>query len=147
MFLAEAKAVALSEEHPSWLVLGCDQTLSLGYDVFHKPKDMEDARCHLLKLSGKKHHLHSAIVLVRYGKALWRHVSVAALTVRPLDPAFIERHLARVGNKALSSVGAYQIDGEGIQLFDKVDGDYFTIVGLPLLPVLEELRKLGAIDG
>lgn len=147
LVLAEAKAVAVSEAHPKRLVLGCDQTLSLDGEVFHKPVDMEAARRHLLKLSGRTHQLNSAVVLVRDGEALWRHVAVASLTMRKLEPAFIGRHLARVGNKALSSVGAYQIEGEGIQLFDKIDGDYFTIVGLPLLPVLAELRKLGAIDG
>ncbi len=147
LVLAEAKATAVSEEHPGRLVLGCDQTLSLGDEVFHKPADMEAARRHLLKLSGQTHHLNSAVVLVRDGEALWRHVGIASLTMRKLDPGFIGRHLARVGDKALSSVGAYQIEGEGIQLFEKVEGDYFTIVGLPLLPLLEELRKLGAIDG
>ncbi|MGF7008161.1 Maf-like protein [Aminobacter sp. BE322] len=147
LVLAEAKATAVSEKHPGRLVLGCDQTLSLGDEVFHKPSDMEGARRHLLKLSGQTHHLNSAVVLVRDGETLWRHVGIASLTMRKLDPAFIGRHLARVGDKALSSVGAYQIEGEGIQLFDKVEGDYFTIVGLPLLPVLEKLRELGAIDG
>jgi septum formation protein len=86
-------------------------------------------------------------VLARDGGVLWRHVGVASLTMRKLDPAFVGRHLARVGEKALSSVGAYQIEGEGIQLFEKIEGDYFTIVGLPLLPVLAQLRRLGAIDG
>lgn len=147
LVLAEAKAVAVSEEHPGRLVLGCDQTLSLGDEVFHKPADMEAARRHLLKLSGKTHHLNSAVVLVRDGEPLWRQVAVASMTMRHLEPAFIGRHLARVGDKALSSVGAYQIEGEGIQLFDNIEGDYFTIVGLPLLAVLAELRKLGAIDG
>ena len=84
--------------------------------------------------------------LARDGKVLWRHVGIASLTMRKLDPAFIGRHLARVGASALGSVGAYQIEGEGIQLFEKIEGDYFTIVGLPLLPVLDELRRLGAID-
>jgi septum formation protein len=129
------------------LVLGCDQTLSLGDEVFHKPADMEGARRHLLALSGKTHQLNSAAVLVRDGNVLWRHVGIANLTMRHLDPAFIGRHLARVGKKALASVGAYQIEGEGIQLFEKIEGDYFTIVGLPLLAVLAELRSLGAIDG
>ncbi|WAX96001.1 Maf-like protein [Aminobacter sp. NyZ550] len=147
LVLAEAKAVAVSEEHPGRLVLGCDQTLSLGDEVFHKPDDMEGARRHLLKLSGKTHRLNSAVVLVRDGETVWRHVAIASLTMRALDPAFIGRHLARVGKKVLSSVGAYQIEGEGIQLFDKVEGDHFTIVGLPLLPVLKELRQLGTIDG
>ena len=145
--LAEAKAINVSESHPGALVIGCDQTLSLGDRVFHKPRDKEDARRHLLDLSGKTHQLNSAVVLVRDGKTLWRNVSIARLTMRKLDPAFIGRHLARVGEKALSSVGAYQIEGEGIQLFEKIDGDYFTIVGLPLLPLLAELRGLGAIDG
>jgi len=145
--LAEAKATEVSERKPGALVLGCDQTLSLGDEVFHKPADMEGARRHLLALSGKTHQLNSAAVLMRDGKVLWRHVGIASLTMRKLDPAFIGRHLARVGAKALSSVGAYQIEGEGIQLFEKIEGDYFTIVGLPLLPVLKELRALGAIDG
>ncbi|ESX12281.1 MULTISPECIES: Maf-like protein [unclassified Mesorhizobium] len=147
LILAEAKATEVSERRPGALVLGCDQTLSLEDEVFHKPADMEGARRHLLALSGKTHQLNSAAVLCRNGKVLWRHVGIASLTMRKLDPAFIGRHLARVGAKALSSVGAYQIEGEGIQLFEKIEGDYFTIVGLPLLPVLAELRALGAIDG
>ncbi len=145
--LAEAKALAVSERYPGVLVLGCDQTLSLGDTIFHKPADMEAARRHLLALSGRTHQLNSAAVLVRDGETLWRTVSVARLTMRKLDPGFIGRHLAQVGPKALQSVGAYQIEGEGIQLFDKVDGDYFTIVGLPLLQLLAALRDLGAIDG
>jgi septum formation protein len=147
LVLAEAKAVEVSERTPGRLVLGCDQTLSLGDQVFHKPADMEGARRHLMALSGKTHQLNSAAVLARDGKVLWRHVGVASLTMRKLDPAFIGRHLARVGDKALQSVGAYQVEGEGIQLFDRIEGDHFTIVGLPLLPVLGELRRLGAIDG
>ncbi len=146
LVLAEAKAADVSEKHPGALVLGCDQTLSLGDEVFHKPADMEGARHHLLALSGKTHQLNSAAVLARDGNVLWRHVGIANLTMRPLSPAFIGRHLARVGKKALGSVGAYQIEGEGVQLFEKIDGDYFTIVGLPLLAVLAELRQLGAID-
>lgn len=147
VILAEAKALDVSERRPGALVLGCDQTLSLGDEVFHKPADMEGARRHLLALSGKTHQLNSAAVLVRNGEVLWRHVGIANLTMRKLEPAFIGRHLARVGDKALASVGAYQIEGEGIQLFEKVEGDHFTIVGLPLLPLLSELRRLGAIDG
>ncbi|EXL03424.1 Maf-like protein [Aquamicrobium defluvii] len=145
--LAEAKAMEVSERRPGALVLGCDQTLSLGDRLFHKPADMEGARRHLLALSGMTHQLNSAAVLVRNGEVLWRHVGIANLTMRQLDPAFIGRHLARVGDRALSSVGAYQVEGEGIQLFEKVEGDHFTIVGLPLLPLLAELRRLGAIDG
>lgn len=147
VILAEAKAANVSDRNPGALVLGCDQTLSLGDVVLHKPRDKDEARRHLLALSGKTHHLNSAAVLMRNGETLWRHVGVARLTMRDLDPAFIGRHLARVGDKALSSVGAYQIEGEGVQLFEKIDGDYFTIVGLPMIPVLAALRELGAIDG
>jgi septum formation protein len=147
MILATAKAGDVSDDNPGALVIGCDQTLSLGDEIFHKPSDMEAARRHLLRLSGKTHRLNSAVALVRDGETLWSHVGVARLTMRHLDPAFIGRYLARVGDKALSSVGAYQVEGEGIQLFEEIEGDYFTIVGLPLLPLLAELRKLGAIDG
>ncbi|WP_336070901.1 Maf-like protein [Nitratireductor rhodophyticola] len=145
--LAEAKAVDVSEREPGAVVIGADQTLSLGDEVFHKPADMEGARRHLLKLSGRTHQLNSAVVIARDGGVIWRHVGVARLTMRDLDPAFIGRHLSNVGEKALASVGAYQIEGEGIQLFEKIEGDTFTIVGLPLLPLLAELRSLGAIDG
>ena len=147
LVLAEAKALDVSEKRPGRLVIGCDQTLSLGDRVFHKPADMEGARRHLLDLSGKTHQLNSAVVLVRDGEALWRHVSTARLTMRVLDPGFIGRHLARVGEKALTSVGAYQIEGEGIQLFEAIEGDTFTIMGLPLLPLLAQLRAMGEIDG
>ncbi|MDW6024489.1 Maf-like protein [Mesorhizobium sp. BAC0120] len=147
MILATAKANDVSADNPGALVIGCDQTLSLGDEIFHKPANMEAARRHLLRLSGKTHQLNSAVVLVRDGEMVWSYLGVAQLTMRNLDPAFIGRHLARVGDKALSSVGAYQVEGEGIQLFEKIEGDYFTIVGLPLLPLLAELRKLGAIDG
>jgi len=145
--LAEAKAVDVSRNHPGALVVGCDQTLSLGDELLHKPADMEEARRRLLKLSGRTHQLNSAVVIAQDGEAIWRHVSVAQLTMRDLDPGFVGRHLSAVGDVALSSVGAYQIEGRGIQLFDKVEGDHFTIVGLPLLPLLAKLRELGAIDG
>ncbi len=145
--LAEAKAVDVSQNHPGAFVIGCDQTLSLGEELMHKPADMEDARRRLLKLSGRTHQLNSAVVIAQDGEAIWRHVSVASLTMRDLDPGFVGRHLSAVGDAALSSVGAYQIEGRGIQLFDKIEGDHFTIVGLPLLPLLAKLRELGAIDG
>lgn len=146
MVLAEAKAQDVSARHKGALIIGSDQTLSLNDRVFHKPVDMEDARRHLLAMSGKTHQLNSAVTLAVDGETVWRHISVARMTMRELSPAFIGRHLARVGNNVLSSVGAYQFEGEGVQLFDKIDGDYFTIVGLPLLPLLKELRARGAID-
>jgi septum formation protein len=137
----------VSEQHPDALVIGADQTLSLDGRIFHKPTDMEAARRHLLSLSGRTHELNSAVVLARGGATIWRETAVARLTMRTLDPGFIGRHLSRVGDKALQSVGAYQIEGEGIQLFEAVDGDLFTIMGLPLLPLLAALRNEGALDG
>ncbi len=145
--LAKAKAKEVSDRFPAALVIGSDQTMSLGQRTFHKPKDMAAAADHLASLSGKTHRLNSAIALAYAGKVVWEHISTADLTMRPLSPDFIARHLERVGTKALSSVGAYQLEGEGLQLFSRVDGDYFTIVGLPMLPLLEELRSRGAIDG
>ncbi len=147
LVLARAKAEEVSRRFPDALVIGSDQTMSLGDRVFHKPVNMDDAAAHLMALSGKTHRLNSAIALYRAGTALWDHVAHAFLTVRQLSPQFIERHLQRVGTKALSSVGAYQLEGEGIQLFEKIDGDYFTIIGLPMVPLLAKLRELGAIDG
>lgn len=144
--LAEAKALEVSGRFPSELVLGCDQTLSLGDETFHKPKDMEEARRHILKLSARTHQLNSALALAKGRETLWRHVAVARLSMRALSPAFVGQHLSRVGDAALQSVGAYQYEGEGIQLFDAIDGDYFTIVGLPLLPLLAALRTQGVID-
>jgi septum formation protein len=144
--LAEAKAVDVSARFPGETVVGSDQTLSLGDDVFHKPRDMDEARHHLLRLSGRTHRLNSAIAIARNGDTIWRHVSVARLTMRALSPEFIGRHLAGVGFAALQSVGAYQYEGRGIQLFEKIEGDYFTIVGLPILPLLTELRRLGVIN-
>ena len=144
--LAELKAVDVAARRPE-LVLGGDQTLSLDGELLHKVEDMEGARRRLIALSGRTHRLHSALVLARGGEVVWRHVSSAAMTMRELDPAFVGRHLAGAGDAVLSSVGAYQIEGPGVQLFERIDGDFFTIVGLPLLPLLAELRRLGAIDG
>lgn len=145
--LARAKALAIGALYPEALVLGCDQTMALGARVYHKPKTMAEAEAHLLSLSGKVHRLNSAAVLVRHGEVVWRIVSSAELTVRTLSAEFVSRHLQRVGEKALSSVGAYQLEGEGIQLFTSIEGDYFTILGLPLLPLLSKLRDMDVIDG
>ena len=145
--LAEAKAVEVSERFPDALVVGSDQVLSLEDEVLHKAADMEEARRRLLRLSGRTHHLNSAVALARGGTAIWAHVSIARMTMRRLDPGYVGRYLSRAGEQVLRSVGVYQIEGEGVQLFDEIDGDHFTIVGMPLLPLVAELRRLGAIDG
>jgi septum formation protein len=146
LMLAKAKAINVSERFPDAIVIGSDQTMSLGDHVFHKPKDMADAANHLRLLSGKTHRLNSAISIARNGETMWEHVAHAELTMRALSDNFIEGHLARVGDRALSSVGAYQLEGEGIQLFSRIDGDYFTILGLPMLPLLGELRRIGVVN-
>lgn len=145
--LAEAKAIDVAERHSGHLVIGCDQILSLAGKVLHKVNTIEDAQARLLDLQGRTHMLHSGIVLVRDGETLWRHVAACTMTMRVMDPGFIGRHLADVGEAALSSVGAYQIEGRGAQLFEKIEGDLFSVIGVPLLPLLEELRRLKVIDG
>jgi len=145
--LARAKALEVSRRMTGALVIGSDQTMSLGERVYHKPKDVEEAKRHVLSLSGKTHRLNSGIALARDGEVLWDHLSHADLTVRTLSADFVERYVARCGEKLLGSVGAYQLEGEGIQLFSEIRGDYFTILGLPMLPLLDKLRDLRAIDG
>lgn len=146
LVLAEAKAQEVSGRAPGALVIGADQTLTLGEERLHKPAGMEEARRQLLRLSGRTHRLASAVVLARDGETLWRHVETADLTMRALSPPEIGRYLARAGEAALSSVGCYQIEGVGLQLMERIEGDFFTIVGLPLLPLLKELRAQGALD-
>ncbi len=144
--LAMAKATLVSEAHSDVLVIGADQMLELDGERLNKPADMEAARRQLLALSGRTHVLHSAVVCARAGEIVWQHVEPAHMTMRKLAPEFIGRYLAAVGPEALSSVGAYQIEGRGIQLFDKIDGDFFAILGLPLLPLLAFLRSEGIVQ-
>ncbi|MBD8891567.1 Maf-like protein [Roseibium litorale] len=146
LVLAEAKADDVSGRRPGDLVIGADQVLAYEGKRFTKPEDMEAARRQLLAFSGRTHTLLSAVVLSRDGAAIWRHVSAAHLTMRELTPGFVGRYLADVGETALSSVGAYQLEGPGVQLFERIEGDYFTILGLPLLPLFAELRRLGVLD-
>lgn len=144
--LAEAKANDVSGRRPEDLVVGADQILAFEGKRRTKPENMEAARRQLLEFSGKTHELLSAVVISKNGEAIWRHVSSARLTMRELRPDYIGRYLADAGERVLSSVGAYQLESLGIQLFEKIEGDYFTILGLPMLPLLAELRALGVID-
>lgn len=146
LVLAEAKALDVSRRFPGAVVLGSDQTMSLGARVYHKPKDRREAAENLLSLAGRTHQLNSAIVLARDSEILIREVAHARLTMRAFTAEFVEAYLDRVGETIFRSVGGYQLEGEGIQLFSAIDGDYFTIVGLPMLPLLEHLRNLGVID-
>lgn len=144
MQLAELKSVKISMREPG-LVIGCDQMLSLDGEAFDKPVDLADARNHLVKLSGKAHTLETAIVISEEGKPVWRYLARPKLTVRPLSDAFIDTYVEAVGEPLLSTVGAYQLEGLGAQLFTRIDGDYFSILGLPLLPLLDYLRTRGVL--
>lgn len=138
--LAEAKAIKVSARAPGALVLGGDQILVCNDILFDKPVDMDHAAAHLSALSGKEHQLQTALVLAQNGEPIWRHVSVAKLKMRPLSSASIAAYLDAAGEEVLTSVGAYQLEGLGAQLFERIDGDYFTILGLQLLPLLQQLR-------
>lgn len=144
--LARQKALDVSRRKPGALVVGCDQTMSLEQIVFHKPAGVGEARRNLWTLRGKTHRLNSAIVLVRDGEVSWEHVGIAELTMRSFSESCLDLYLSRVADSVLKSVGAYQLEGEGIQLFESIEGDYFTILGLPLLPLLSKLREMGELD-
>lgn len=143
--LAHAKACAVAALCPDRLVLGADQTLALGSDCFAKPADKAAARGQLCALRGRTHALHSAIAFVRDGKTLFAYVGVAHLTMRAFSDSFLERYLEAAGEAATTSVGGYQLEGPGVQLFERVEGDYFTILGLPLFPALDFLRREGCL--
>ena len=145
--LARAKAEAVSEVAPKAHVIGGDQVLAFGDVIMSKPESMEAARRQLLDLSGKTHTLHTSVAVATNGETIWADTTVAILTIRKLSPEFIGRYLAAAGEEVLSSVGAYQIESIGVQLFEKIDGDYFSILGLPLIPLLDTLRREGVIEG
>ncbi|HKB96100.1 MAG TPA: Maf family protein [Rhizomicrobium sp.] len=143
--LAEQKALAVSRRHPGQIVLGGDSVIAFGGDILSKCATLDEARRLLLRLSGRTHLLVSAAALARDGALLWAHASPCQMTMRELSPQFLEDYLAREGAGVLSSVGCYHFEGRGAQLFDRVDGDYFSVLGLPLLPVLVQLRKEGLL--
>jgi septum formation protein len=141
--LALAKAQAVSAMLPGRLVLGADQTLALDHALFSKPADRDAARSQLRTLRGETHTLHAGIALVEDGAEVFTHTAAAQLTMRQFSDDFLEAYLSAAGDAVLHSVGAYQIEGAGIHLFDRIDCDQFTIMGLPLLPLLNFLRGWG----
>lgn len=143
--LAEAKAAEVSTRHPGRLVLGADQVLVCSGRPFSKPKTFEEAKEQLLALRGRTHRLVSAATLVRDGVRLWHESQEARLHMRPFSDDFLKHYLEREGDFVLHSVGAYRVEGLGAQLFETIEGDHFTVQGLPLLPLLAELRRLGEI--
>lgn len=144
--LAELKALKLSRRFPTDLVLGCDQTLSLDDGMmFDKPESRDALKDQLKALSGKTHNLWSATVLAQGGTAIWRHIERCKMSIRPLSQAFIEEYVEAEGDVLLGCVGGYRIEGRGVQLFNRIEGSHFGILGLPLLPLLDILRTRGVI--
>jgi septum formation protein len=145
LHLAREKGRAVAKAHAGRLTLGADQTLALGSERFSKPADRAAARTQLHALSGRTHELHSAVAFVEHGTVLFEYVGVARLTMRAFSDKFLDLYLNAAGSAATASVGAYQLESFGIQLFERVEGDYFTILGLPLLQALEFLRHRGCL--
>ncbi|HEY0649413.1 Maf family protein [Phenylobacterium sp.] len=142
--LAELKAVRVSRGRPEF-VIGSDQTLDLDGELYDKAETLEAARARLKLLRGKTHKLHSAVVVAKEGAPIWREVVTASLTMRDFSDAFLEDYLATEGPAALGSVGCYRLEGPGAQLFSKIEGDYFAILGLPLMGLLDLLRRHGEL--
>ena len=143
--LAREKALVVSARKPGRHVVGADQTLALGERLFNKPEGRAEALAQLQALAGQRHQLHSAIAVACDGKILFEHVAIAGLTMRPLRENEIAAYLDEAGDAVTSSVGAYQLEGLGVHLFDRIEGDHFTILGLPLLPLLGFLRGAGLL--
>lgn len=142
--LAEAKAIKVSRANPGF-VIGADQIMVMDGKIFDKPKDIEEARARLLSMRGKSHRLIGAVVICENGAPVWRHASKTTLHVREFSEPFLDAYFAAEGESVLSSVGGYKFEGRGSQLFSQVEGDFFSILGLSLLPVLDYLRTRGAI--
>jgi septum formation protein len=141
--LAEMKALRVSSRHRDALVIGADSTLACEGRLFDKPATLAAAREQLLALGGRTHQLFSSVVVAKGGVRLWHHTDCGQLIMRPFDKAFVDSYLARAGEAVLSSVGAYHLEGLGAHLFSRVEGDYFNILGLPLLPLLSFLAEHG----
>ncbi len=144
--LAEMKAARVADKHPAALVLGCDQVLEFGGAILSKPETLEQARQQLTDLRGKSHRLLSALVLYDAAKPIWRHIGEANLTMKPVSDGYLDGYLGRNWPGISASVGGYKLEEEGIRLFSAITGDYFTILGLPLLPLLSYLAQRGFIE-
>lgn len=143
--LAELKALSVARRRKGF-VIGADQMLAVEGEVLDKPRHAVEAREQLLRLRGRPHELITAVVVAREGAVLWRHIDTPRLTMRAFSDAFFDDYLSRAGADVLTSVGAYQLEGLGAQLFERVEGDYFSVLGLPLLPLLAFLREHRAVS-
>jgi len=144
--LAELKATKVSQKHPGALTIGCDQVLNLQGRLLSKPKSPEEARAQLLDMRGKRHDLLSAAVICEGGKPIWRHVGVVRMTMRSFSDAYLDGYVERNWESIRHSVGAYKLEEEGVRLFSRVEGDYFTVLGLPLLDLLSYLTLRGDLE-
>lgn len=144
--LARKKALSVSTQRPESLVIGADQVLALGDALFHKPQSLDDAERQIAQLSGKMHHLYDGVAIARNGRIVAEFSDVATMTMRSLTFEEIKLYMELAGESVLWSVGAYRLEGVGIHLFERVDGAHATVLGLPLLPLLSQLRRLGALS-
>lgn len=144
--LAELKTLEIAANHENHIVIGADQILECDGEWFEKPSSLDQARAQLKYLSGKSHRLISAVTVARKGNVVWSKTDEAVLTIRRFGDGFLERYLEIMGDRVSSSVGGYQIEGIGAQLFDRIEGDHFTILGLPLWPTLGFLREIGVLE-
>ena len=144
--LAVLKATKVSRRQPQALVIGADQILELDGEILGKAPNERAARAVLMRLRGREHYLHSGVALARHGNEIWAHVASAKLRVRNFSDAWLDAYMASNAEALTKSVGAYQLEGQGVQLFERIEGDYFTILGLPLLELLAELRKQRVIE-
>lgn len=146
LVLAEAKARDVGDRYPGAIVIGADQVLAFNDEILSKPESVAAAHTLLKRLKSHTHELHSAVTCVRDGKTLWQLVDNAALTMRDFSDEFLQAYLNAEGDEVTMSVGGYRLEGRGVQLFEKVEGDHFTVLGLPLVPLLGFLRSVGAVQ-
>lgn len=144
--LAEEKARVVSQLYPYSFVLGADQVLECEGRLFDKPASLSEARSHLIALRGRQHRLVNGLVVCKGADVLWSHTAIATLTFRDFSDDFLDRYLQISGESLLSSVGGYRLEDQGSQLFDSIEGDYFTILGLPMLPLLAYLRQIHILE-
>ncbi len=143
--LADDKALAVSRRRSGW-VIGSDQVMEFNGEAFDKPRDAKEARQRLMLVRGAPHHLRGAVSVARDGDIVWRHAETSTLYMRDFSDAFLESYLARAGGVLTSTVGAYAFEGLGAQLFERVDGDFYSVLGLPLLPLLAFFREQGVLE-